>query len=97
MAKVIMGIVSSDKPNKTIVVSVSRRKSHPVLKKQYTVTTKFMAHDENNEAKVGDKVEIAECRPLSANKFFTLNRIVERAKLVHVEPEIVLPAKGDDL
>ena len=55
------------------------RKTHPLYKKQYTVNTKFMAHDEKNEAKVGDKVMIIETRPLSARKRFTLDKIVERA------------------
>jgi small subunit ribosomal protein S17 len=87
MANIIVGKVSSDKPNKTIVVSVVRSKTHPILKKQYKVTTKFMAHDELNEAKEGDIVEIAESRPLSTKKRFVLNRIIERAKIKHVEPE----------
>lgn len=81
MAKSIIGIVSSSKSDKTIVVSVQTRKTHPLYQKQYKVTKKFLAHDENNEAQNGDKVEIVETRPLSARKRFTLSRIVEKPLL----------------
>jgi small subunit ribosomal protein S17 len=57
------------------------RKTHPLYKKQYTVNTKFMAHDEKNEAKVGDKVAVVECRPLSARKRFTLSKVLEHANV----------------
>ncbi len=89
MARTLIGTVASDKGDKTIVISVHSRKTHPIYKKQYSVTQKIMAHDENNEAKPGDLVEITECRPLSARKRFTLTKIVETAKLLHVEPEVV--------
>ncbi len=79
MARTLTGRVSSDKNNKTIVISVATRKTHPIYKKQYTVNTKFMAHDEKNEAKVGDLVIIRETRPLSARKRFGLEKIVEKA------------------
>jgi small subunit ribosomal protein S17 len=78
MARTIIGTVVSDKADKTIVINVAERKTHPLYKKQYTVNTKFMAHDEKNEAKVGDRVAIAECRPLSARKRFALQRVLER-------------------
>jgi small subunit ribosomal protein S17 len=93
MAKTLTGVVTSDRPDKTIIVSVATRKTHPIYKKQYTETKKFMAHDENNEAKQGDKVVISETRPLSARKRFTLSKIAERAGVAHVEatPEIVAP------
>lgn len=81
MAKTITGVVSSDKTNKTIIVTVQTRKTHPLYRKQYTVSTKFMAHDEKNEAQVGDKVEISETRPLSARKRFILSRIIEKPAL----------------
>src|SRR4051812_48487054 len=81
MAKTLTGIVSSDKADKTIVVTVHTRKTHPLYRKQYSVSKKFMAHDEKNEAKVGDKVEIAETRPISARKRFILSRIVEKPAL----------------
>jgi len=64
----IIGVVTSDKMNKTRVVAVSSLKKHPKYLKYYKVTTKFKAHDENNEYKTGDKVTIEESRPLSREK-----------------------------
>jgi small subunit ribosomal protein S17 len=81
MAKTITGIVSSAKSDKTIVVTVHTRKTHPLYRKQYTVSRKFMAHDEKNEAEVGDKVAIVETRPLSARKRHTLSKIIEKPML----------------
>ena len=88
MAHTISGQVASDKGDKTIVVAVQTRKTHPVYKKQYFVTKKIMAHDENNEAKLGDKVEIVETRPVSARKKFKLVKVTETAHVKHVEPEV---------
>ena len=85
MAKTIIGTVSSSKVDKTIVVTVRTRKTHPLYRKQYTVSKKFMAHDEKNEAEVGDKVTIVETRPLSAKKRFRLESIVEKAPIRHTE------------
>ena len=79
MARTLTGVVSSDKGDKTIVITVATRKTHPIYKKQYTINSRFMAHDEKNEAKVGDKVIIIETRPISARKRFRLSQIVERA------------------
>lgn len=87
MAKTLVGTVSSNKGDKTIVVTVATRKTHPIYKKQYTFSKKFMAHDENNEAQVGDKVVISETRPLSARKRFKLDSIVETAAIRHTEGE----------
>lgn len=81
MARTIIGTVSSDKNDKTIVVTVHTRKTHPLYRKQYTVSRKFMAHDEKNEAQVGDKVAIVETKPLSARKRYTLDRIIEKPVL----------------
>lgn len=81
MPKTIIGTVSSDKGDKTIVVTVQTRKTHPLYRKQFTMSKKFMAHDEKNEAQVGDKVAIVETRPLSARKRFILDRIIEKPKL----------------
>lgn len=78
MAKQLSGTVTSDKADKTIVITVRARKTHPLYKKQYTVNTRFMAHDEKNEAQIGDLVVIAETRPQSARKRFKLERIIER-------------------
>lgn len=85
MAKTLTGIVSSNATDKTIVVTVATRKTHPIYKKQYKVSRKFMAHDELNDAQVGDKVIIAETKPLSARKRFTLLKITERAAIEHKE------------
>ena len=68
--KVLKGIVVSDKPNKTITVSVERKYSHPVLKKVVKVKKRYNAHDENNKFKTGDKVSIIESKPFSKNKKF---------------------------
>lgn len=85
MAKTITGVVSSDKADKTIVITVRERKTHPLYRKQYTTTKKFIAHDEKNEAHVGDKVTVIETRPISKRKSFTLQAIVEKAEVKHVE------------
>ena len=79
MSRTLTGIVTSNKADKTIVITVATRKTHPLYKKQYTVTTKYMAHDEKNEANEGDKVVIVETRPISARKSFKLEKIVDRA------------------
>jgi small subunit ribosomal protein S17 len=87
MARTLTGKVTSDRADKTIVITVAERKTHPLYKKQYTVNTKFMAHDEKNEAKVGDRVVIAECRPLSARKRFTLQTVVGKADVAFQETD----------
>lgn len=94
MAKTIIGTVSSNKTDKTIVVSVQTRKTHPLYRKQYTVSTKFMAHDEKNEAKQGDKVAIVETRPLSKRKRYTLDRVIETAAIRHTESSA--PAEAEE-
>jgi small subunit ribosomal protein S17 len=76
MTRTLTGTVTSDVQDKTIVVSVARRVMHPIYGKQYTVTKKHAAHDESNEARVGDKVEIVESRPISRRKTWRLSRIV---------------------
>ena len=80
MAKTLTGIVTSDKSDKTITVSVTSRETHPIYGKQYTVTRKYAAHDEKNEAKVGDKVVIVETRPISKRKSFKLDQVVEKSR-----------------
>lgn len=80
MAKTMTGIVSSDATNKTITVTVTSRETHPIYGKQYTVTRKYAAHDENNDAKVGDKVIIQPTRPVSKRKSFTLVEVVEKSR-----------------
>ena len=75
-----VGIVTSDKMDKTIVVSVSTKKMDRLYKKYVTSTKKCKAHDEKNEAHIGDTVKIVESRPLSKDKCWRLESIVERAK-----------------
>lgn len=75
-----VGIVVSDKMDKTIVVSITERVKHPLYKKTIARTVKFKAHDENNECGIGDKVRIAETRPLSKDKCWRLVEIIEKAK-----------------
>lgn len=92
MAKTLTGIVSSSACDKTITVSVTSRETHPIYGKQYTVTRKYAAHDEKNEAKKGDEVVIRESRPISKRKAFVLDRILEKSRgpieLKDVEAEV---------
>lgn len=75
-----VGIVVSDKMDKTVVVAVGERVKHPLYKKIVSRTKKFKVHDEHNECGVGDKVRIQETRPLSKDKCWRLVEIVEKAK-----------------
>ncbi len=75
-----VGLVTSDKMDKTIVVTIATKKMDRLYKKYVTRTKKYMAQDDNNDAHVGDTVRIVECRPLSKNKCWRLAEIVERAK-----------------
>ncbi len=79
MAKTLTGIVTSDKADKTIVITVTSRETHPIYGKQYSVNRKYIAHDEKNEAREGDRVTIKEVRPISKRKSFTLSEVVERS------------------
>lgn len=78
--KTRIGIVSSNKMAKSITVAVERKIKHPLYGKFVKKTTKFMAHDENNTAGIGDTVRIMETRPLSKNKCWRLVEIIEKAK-----------------
>ncbi len=78
----LTGIVVSDKMDKTVVVTVERQTRHEVYGKAQRRTSKFVAHDEKNEAKVGDTVAIAESRPLSRRKRWVLTRVVAKAPQV---------------
>ena len=75
-----VGMVVSDKMDKTIVVAISERVKHPLYKKIVSRTKKFKAHDEHNECGIGDKVLIADTRPLSKDKCWRLVEIIEKAK-----------------
>ena len=78
--KEFVGIVKSDKMMKTIVVAIETLKLHPLYKKYVKRVKKVKAHDEKNEAKIGDRVRVIECRPLSREKHWKLVEILERAK-----------------
>lgn len=96
MARSMIGKVTSDQADKTIVITVTERKTHPIYKKQYSVNTKFMAHDEKNEAKIGDVVQITEGRPLSARKRFSLTKIIERGGTRFEEADAVADIETED-
>lgn len=80
LRKTRTGVVTSNKMDKSITISVQRRLRHPIYGKFVKKTNKFMAHDENNDCNIGDTVRIMETRPLSKNKRWRLIEIVERAK-----------------
>ena len=75
-----IGLVSSNAMNKSIVVSVERRVKHPVYGKFVKMTSKFVAHDENNSCSVGDLVSIMETRPISKRKCWRLIKVIEKVK-----------------
>jgi small subunit ribosomal protein S17 len=78
----LQGVVVSDRMQKSVVVAVERRVQHSVYGKTQKRTSKFIAHDENDDAKVGDKVAIVEARPMSRRKRWAVTRILERAPQV---------------
>ena len=80
LRKTRVGLVTSDKMDKTIVVSVTDNVKHPLYKKIVKRTYKLKAHDENNECNIGDRVKVMETRPLSKDKRWRLVEIIERAK-----------------
>ena len=97
-----IGKVTSNKMEKSIVVAIERHVKHPIYHKFVKRTSTFMAHDEKNEAHVGDKVELTECRPISASKRFTLTKVIARAGVVHTTEadaaaveEVTTKAKAD--
>jgi len=81
LRKTRVGVVTSDKMEKTVVVSVETLVEHPLYKKRVKMTKKFKAHDEQNECKVGDKVRIMETRPLSKDKRWRVVEIIETANV----------------
>ncbi|MGN1420875.1 MAG: 30S ribosomal protein S17 [Eubacterium sp.] len=80
LRKTRVGVVSSDKMDKTVVVTIKDKVRHPLYNKIVNRTVKYKAHDENNECGVGDKVLIMECRPYSKDKRWRVVEIVEKAK-----------------
>jgi len=77
--KTMIGLVASDKMNKTVVVEVTRRTIHPMYHKYIKRRKRYQAHDETNDCHVGDRVLIEECRPMSARKNWRVKQILERA------------------
>ena len=98
LLRTIQGVVASDKGNKTIKVVVNYQTKHPKYGKYLKRRTVLHAHDEKNEAREGDTVEIAECRPLSKTKHHRLLRIVQKApeKAVQVSAEEVMTGKAPE-
>jgi len=85
--KTRLGLVVSDKMNKTVVVAVETPKRHPLYKKTIRRVVKYKAHDEENKCKRGDKVRIVEVRPLSRDKCWRVVEIVSRGEVVELPPE----------
>ena len=97
MAQSLIGIVTSDKRDKTITVSIASRETHPLYRKQYTKTRKYTAHDENNEAGLGDKVEIVACRPFSKTCTYNLVKVIEKAHgTVELKSEVAETSEGEN-
>ena len=80
--RTLVGRVVSDKRSKTITVLIERRTKHELYGKIVARTSKYHAHDENNECKIDDVVEISECRPISKTKAWTLTRVIDKARVV---------------
>ena len=78
--KLRQGVVVSDKMDKTVVVEIRRRTTHPLYRKTITRSEKLHAHDETNDVRVGDRVQVAETRPLSKKKRWRVVEVLERAK-----------------
>lgn len=87
--RVIQGTVVSDKMQKTIVVSVQRKKKHRLYHQVVTVTERFKAHDEDNTCKLGDVVRIQECRPLSRDKRWRVVEVLTRGDVAEIAPETI--------
>ena len=82
LKRTLLGKVVSDKMDKTVSVLVERRVKHPLYGKIVRRSKKYLAHDENNQAKIGDIVEIQESRPISKNKSWVLSKVVEVAQII---------------
>ena len=78
LRKTRIGVVVSNKMNKTVTIAIERRVPHPIYKKYFKKTTKLMVHDEKQECGIGDKIKVMETRPLSKNKRWRLVEIVEK-------------------
>ena len=94
MKKTELGVVTSDKMQKTIIVKIERRVRHPQFGKFINRFTTFKAHDENEQAQVGDLVEIAETKPYSKTKKFRLIRVVKKSNLIKEQIAAIPSADG---
>lgn len=95
--KTLTGVVTSDARDKTITVTVTSRETHPIYGKQYTVNRKYTAHDEKNQAHMGDVVTVVETRPISKTKSFTLQSINERSKgSIELKDEVVAVSNDEE-
>ena len=93
----LIGTVSSAKRDKTITVSIASRETHPLDRKQDTKTRKYTAHDEKNEAGLGDKVEIVACRPFSKTKSYKLVKVLEKAHgTVELKEDVAEPIAKEE-
>lgn len=89
-----VGVVTSDKMNKTAVVAVERLVRHPLYKRAFKKTSSFMVHDEENRCRQGDRVRIAECRPLSKKKRWRLVEIIESPTAIEEAAAASRPEQG---
>lgn len=97
MARTLTGVVSSDKRDKTITVMITSRETHPLYRKQYTITRKYTAHDEKNEAHEGDTVMIEETRPISKTKTWNLVKVIEKSHgKVELKDEVTQVERDDE-
>ena len=97
MARTLTGVVSSDKRDKTITVMITSRETHPLYRKQYTITRKYTAHDEKNEAHEGDTVMIEETRPISKTKTWSLVKVIEKSHgKVELKDEVTQVERDDE-
>lgn len=87
--RIIQGTVVSNKMDKTVVVSVGRKKKHPLYHKVMSVTERYKAHDDENGCKLGDVVRIQECRPLSKDKRWRVIQILSRGDVADVAPDSI--------
>ena len=82
LKRILIGKVVSDKMDKTVSVLIERRVKHPLYGKIVRRSKKYLAHDENNQAKIGDTVEIQESRPISKNKSWVLTKVIQVAQII---------------
>ena len=87
--RIIQGTVVSNKMEKTVVVSVGRKKKHPLYHKVMSVTERYKAHDEENSCKLGDVVRIQECRPMSKDKRWRVVEVLTRGDVADVAPDSI--------